>query len=156
MNKCLLLKRNDNRKFLVKEKYLQNVIEYAKTFSSEIWTVHTEAKGMELKALAQACCKVDYDEDLKFELLDKIYPISKKKRDTILKDAAVIRKFVRKRLLSGKPLSLKELKDKYKNCKVTDACLCNHLATVRRDLSQEGHRFKKVGAGNYCLVESSS
>ena len=154
MEVCLLLKTKDNRKFLVKEKYLQNLTEYAKTFGSEIWRVHSENKGMELKTLARTICKVDYAGDPEFEWLEKMFPIPKKNRDDILKDAAKIRKFVKRRLLSGKPLSLKELKEKYKNCKVTDACLCNHLATVRNTLSKEGHEFKKIGAGKYCLVES--
>lgn len=154
MENCLLLKTKDNRKFLVKEKHLPNLIEYAKTFGAEIWGAKADNyKGMELKALANAVCKLDYEESHPFTRTDKLFPLPKKKRETILKDAATIRRFVKKRLLSGSPLSLKELKEKYKSCNVTDACLCNHLATVRRGLSKEGHEFKKVGAGKYCLVE---
>lgn len=152
METCLLLKRKDNRKFLVKEKYLPNLIEYAKTFSSEIWKVQSSKKGMELKALAHAVCKIDYTEDPEYTLTEKIFPIPKKNRSEILQDAAIIRKFVKRRLLSGKAVSLRELKQKYKDRRVTDACLCNHLATMRKELSEKGYKFEKVGAGKYRMV----
>ena len=55
--------------------------------------------------------------------------------------------------MTGKPLSLKSLKKKYENLGITDACLCNHFASVRRNLIKEGVTFRKIGAGKYCLAE---
>lgn len=153
MNQCLLIRTKDNRKFLTYEKHLPSLIEFAKTFNAEIYKATAEGKLMELKSLANAICDPQYDENPDHTKIEKLYPKSKKTRDIILKDASKISRFIRRRLLSGKPLSLIELKEKYKNCNVTDACLCNHLATMRQSLVREGHSFDKVGAGKYCLVK---
>jgi hypothetical protein len=154
MSECLLIRTKDNRKFLTYEKHLPSIIEFAKTFGAEIYQVEAVGKLMELKSLANAICDPQYDENPEHTKIDKLYPKSKKTRDNILKDAAKISRFIRRRLLSGKAISLKELKEKYKDCNVTDACLCNHLATMRRSLTREGHSFEKVGAGKYCLAGS--
>ena len=153
MNDCLLIKTQDNRKFLTYEKHLPSIIEFAKTFSAEIYKVRAAGKLMELKSLANAICDPQYDENPDHKKIEKLYPKSKKTREDILKDAAKISRFIRRRLLSGKALSLKELKNKYKNYNVTDACLCNHLAAVRKSLAREGHDFNKIGAGKYCLAK---
>ena len=150
---CLLIKTKDNRKFLTYEKHLPSLIEFAKTFNAEIYKVKSLGKLMELKSLANAICDPQYDEKPNHTKIEKLYPKSNKTRDSILKDASKISKFIRRRLLSGKSLSLKELKDKYKNCNVTDACLCNHMATIRQTLVREGHSFSKIGAGKYCLAQ---
>jgi hypothetical protein len=150
---CLLLKTKDGRRFLTHEKNLPSLIEFTKTFSAEIYKVEVEGeKIMELKALANAICSQDYSEKPKCAILEKVYPIAKKSRDKILKDAAKIKKYIRKRLLDGKAVSLKELKTKYKSCNVTDACLCTHLSAARKALTQEGHRIRKLGAGKYQVV----
>ena len=153
MNKtCLLLKTKDGREFLAYEKSLPSLIEFAKTFGAEIYKVEVEnQKTLELKALVTAICNQDYKSYPTYTKLEKVCPKPKKDRDTILKTAAQIRKYIRRRLLIGKEVSLKELKKKYKDCKVTDACLCSHFAAIRKLLGREGHNFEKRGAGKYCI-----
>ncbi len=151
MNECLLIKTKDNRKFLTYEKHLPSLVEFAKTFNAEIYKVKSAGKLMGLKPLANAFCDPQYDENPDHTRVEKLYPKSKKTREIILKDASRISRFIRRRLLSGKSLSLSELKDKYKDCSVTDACLCNHMAIMRQALTREGHAFDKIGAGKYCL-----
>jgi len=156
MKTCLLLRTKDKRKFLTEEGNLPSLIEYSKTFLAEIFRVeYQRGKILELKALALALCKQDYREPMQVRKIEKIYPKPKKSRQAILTNARKIQTFIRRRLLSGKPLSLKELKDKYSDMEVTDACLCNHLATVRNVLAEEGHQFRKTGAGTYCLADST-
>jgi hypothetical protein len=154
MNTCLLLKTKSGRSFLAHEKSLPHLIEYTKTFGAEIYRVEAESdqKVLELKALVAAICDQDYASSPKHKKLEKVHPKAKKDRETILKTAATIRKYIRRRLLSGKEVSLKELKTKYKDCKVTDACLCSHFAAMRKILGREGHSFEKKGAGKYCIV----
>lgn len=151
--KCLLIKTKDNRKFLTYEKNLPSLVEFAKTFGAEIHLVEPgeKQKVMELKNLTAALCNSEYKEKPKCKKIDKIFPKSKRKRQEILAEAVKIRKFIRKRFLTGKPVSLKELKLKYSEQKLTDACLCNHLAVARKEMTREGHVFRKIGAGKYCL-----
>jgi hypothetical protein len=154
MEKRLLLKTKDNRKFITYEKNLPSLLEFAKTFGAEIDVVKVEngTKGLELKALTAAICNPKYDNNPEYTPVKKIYPNSKKQRKSILSEAKTIRQFIKKRFISGKNVSLKDLKEKYKNQKLTDACLCNHMAMVRKELSKEGYTFRKMGAGNYCCV----
>jgi Holliday junction resolvase len=151
--KCLLITTKDQRKFLTYEKNLLSLVEFAKTFGAEIYLVVSEKgqKVFELKDLTAALCDQNYNMEPKCEKLKRIYPKTKRSRKTILTEAAKIRNFIRSRFLAGKPVSLKELKKKYKKHNLTDACLCNHLAMARKALSREGYSFKKIGAGKYCL-----
>ena len=148
--KYLLLKIK-KRTFLTHEKNLDSLIEFAKTFSAEIHLVESEKqKVLELKALANAICDQEYNLKPKaYQEIKKIFPKRKKDRETILKNAKKIQRFIHRRLTSGKAVSLKELKQKYQHLCVTDACLCSHLSVARRNVSKEGYRIRKIGAGTY-------
>lgn len=152
MNQCLLIKIKDNRRFLTHEKNLPSLIEFAKTFGAEIFLVEPKEgqKIFDLKPLTIAICNSDETTGLQYKKIDKIFPKSKRKRQDILAEAQKIRNFIENRLLVGKPISLKELKKKYKKFDLTDACLCNHLSMARKMLTQRGFKFQKTG-GSYCL-----
>lgn len=150
---CLLIKTKDNRKFLTHKKNLESLIEFSKVFLAEIYLVEKEeGKILELKKLAQSICKQDQEGEVKFRKIERLYPKARRSRKDILKDAQKIQSFIRRKLVDGKTLSLKDLKEKYKDLNVTDACLCNHFANVRKSLKKEGHDFRKIGAGTYCLT----
>lgn len=155
-SKCLLIKTKNRRKFLTHEKNLNYLIEFAKTFHAEIYMVEPEQgqKALELKPLTAALCASEYSGAPKYSNIERIFPKSKRNRQDILAEAEKIRAFIKKKLMAGKPLSLKELKDKYKSQKLTDACLCNHMSVVRKSLTKDGHEFRKLGAGKYCLAIS--
>ena len=148
----IMLKMKDNRKFATHAKYRDSMIEFAKSFNAEVFEIELiEGKVFELKKLANAFCDPDYQSEIVFNKSKKIFPLPKRPRDEILKDAQSIREFIEKKMRSGKPLSLKDLKQKYSNQKMTDACLCNHFSQVRKSLKTEGFQIEKVGAGKYCL-----
>lgn len=151
--KCLLIITKDRRKFLTHQKNLPSLIEFTKTFGAEVYTVQAEGqKILELKALANAICNQEYDDDPECTKLKKIYPQPLRERKTVIKEAGRIRKFIRDRLLSGKTVSLKELKTKYENRGLTDACLCNHFSTIRKELTREGKQIEKISGGKYRLL----
>jgi hypothetical protein len=153
--KCLLIKTKDNRKFLTHEKNLKSLIEFAKTFNAEIHRVKPQKgqKVLELKTLTKAICQSEYQEDPEYIILKRIFPKPKKSRKDVLKESDVIRNFIREKLVSHQVVSLKDLKAKYKSDKLSDACLCNHLTVVRKQLTEEGFSFRKLGAGTYCLAK---
>lgn len=153
MTKCLLVKTADKRKFLVHEKNMSSIVEYVKTFHAEIYRVEViEGKVIShLKNLAGAICNPDYKPKIKIKNPKKIYPKSRA-RMAILSNAKKIRTFIQSQLNKGKPVSLKELKLRYQNCNITDACLCNHLSAVRKQLALNGMIIKKIGQGKYCLI----
>lgn len=148
--KYLLLKIKGNRSFLTHEKNLNSLIEFAKTFSAEIYRVEApKQKVLELKALVNAICDQDYEEKPTCRNMKKVFPEASKSRASIIRNAQRIRKFIYRKLSSGKALSLRELKEKYVDWNITDACLCSHLTATRKLLAREGYHIKKLGAGNY-------
>ena len=155
--KCLLITTKDNRKFLTHEKNLQSLIEYAKTFKSEISLVEVDksTKILELKGLTVALCDPNYSGDPEYKQLKSIYPNNKRGRKSILTEAKSIREFIRKKFLSGKAVSLKEIKDKYEKYELTDACLCNHISSARKQLEKEGYSFEKIAAGKYVCKQNT-
>jgi hypothetical protein len=154
--KYLLLKIK-KRTFLTHEKNLNSLIEFAKTFSAEIHLIESETqKVLELKALANAICNQEYSVKPKaYQEVKKIFPIRKRDRETILKNAKKIQRFIHRRLTNGKPISLKELKQKYQYLGVTDACLCSHLSVARKYVSDKGYQIRKLGAGTYVAEKSN-
>jgi hypothetical protein len=157
-DRCLLIQTKDHRRFLTHEKSLPSLIEFAKTFGAEIYVVkpHRGATILKLKKLTTSICDSHYDGHPDCTRLEKLFPKAKRDRTTILSEARMIRRFIEKRFMAGKSVSLKELKEKYKDRNLTDACLCNHMSVVRKKMSLSGHRFNKIGAGNYTIAKSEN
>lgn len=153
---CLMLKTNDKRRLLTHKKNLSSLKEFVTTFGAEVSLVEVDSKTkpeiLELQALAPALCDATYNTAAKCKVLERVLPQSKRKRQDILKNAVRIQKFIRNRFLAKKPVSLKELKRKYEDLKMTDACLCHHVAMVKTKLVQEGNTIKKLCAGTYIMA----
>lgn len=151
---CLLLKTKDDRCFVTNENHLNTLTEFAKTFKVEMFLVELKQKTkiLSLKALASAICDQSQNYDVQYTKIKRLFPAIKKSRKEILQESERIQKFILNKFTNGKTLSLKELKEKYKNCNLTDACLCQHMARVRKSLSRKGYDFEKLGAGVYRLI----
>jgi len=153
---CLLVKTKDKRKFLTHKKNLKMLEEFANTFKAEVYLVRVFEKPeiLELEKLAPAICDSTYNSKPSYEVVTRLLP--KRSRSSILKNAENIKRHIRKKLESGRTISLKELKTKYKESyAVTDACLCNHLSMVRKEFEDQGRSVKKTGAGAYCLEDGA-
>jgi|LakMenE01Jun11ns_1017448.scaffolds.fasta_scaffold9897411_1 hypothetical protein len=153
--KCILIKTKDNRKFFTQESNLISILEYVKTFKAEVELVEVEkgTKILELKGLTVALCDPNFKSDLQYEKIKDLYPSKKKERQSMLVEAKTIRDFIRTDFVSGRTVSLKEVKAKYHKHNLTDACLCNHITVVRRQLMKEGFEFQKIGAGEYRIAQ---
>lgn len=150
--RCLLVRTKDNRKFLTFEENLPSLIEFAKTFKAQIFSVECEkCKPLKLNALASALCNQDYEKPPQCEVLEKIFPEPNKNRQKMRSNAQRIRKFIMCQMLEGKTISLSNLRTKYKSLGLTDPCLCNHLSSVRKALIRDGYQIKKVCAGTYAI-----
>lgn len=153
--KRILVTTKDNRKFLTYEKNLVSLIEFAKTFKANIDLVKVDkgTKSLELKKLTSAICNPKENECPEYSLIKSIYPEFKKDRKKILSKSKNIKDFIEKRFLSGKNVCLKDIKTKYQKENLTDSCLCSHMSSVRKKLTQEGHEFEKISAGNYKIIK---
>lgn len=150
---CILIKTKDQRRFLTSKKNLPSLVEFAKTFGAEIFLADPAegSKIFNLKALTAALCDPLYNDSPSYTKAQKIFPKNQKDRQAILADAKIIRQHIKNEFVSGVPVTLRDLKEKYKCFELTDACLCNHMSVVRKSLIAEGYNFRKVGAGSYCL-----
>ena len=145
---CLMLLTKKKKRFFTKIENYDYLVEYAKTFNSQMFRVEIiDGSVLELKKLVVALCDPEYTCDVNYKEICRVYP--ENNREKTLKLASNIQAFIRDKLLKGKPVSLKELKTKYEKLKITDACLCNHLSSVRKSLVSEGKVVEKVGAGAY-------
>lgn len=153
MLKCLLLKTKDNRKFLTSEDNLLMVLEFVKTFNAEIYLAEIPEEShkeiLKAKSLATAICDSLYQPKTEIKELKRLYPEEKAGRKEAIKLAQQITTYIRKQLLTGKEVSMKNLKKKYEKEKLSDACLCAHLSRIRKELVTEGLSITKLGAGRY-------
>ena len=153
---CLMIRTKDRRRFFTHEKNYVQLIEFSKTFKAEISVVRVQqAEILELADLAPAICNANYPtKKADYELIEvKIPVLPHNTRPKILRTAARIKQFVLGKFLDGQPVSLKELKRKFKRYKLSTPALCNHIARVREELKQKGLRVIKVGAGAYQVLE---
>jgi hypothetical protein len=150
MKQCLMIQTQDRKKLFTYEKNFPQLIEFSKIFNAEISTVQipNEAEVLELEELAPALCEKK-SQNTNFRIVQiKVKP--KKKRRLMISRAKRIQTHIKKNLLKGKVLSLKDLKKKYDG--LTTACLCSHFSKIRAILQDQGHEIAKVGGGKYKLV----
>lgn len=148
---CLMIKTQDKKIFFTYKTNLKQIIEYVKNFKAEIYLVKAyNVEVLQLKELSTALCDKFADQTgIEHKVVEKIFPISIRKRVKILKDATKIRSFIKEKLKKGDVVSLQFLKKKFSKLNLTDSCLCNHLAKARKELNTEGYAIKKVGPGKY-------
>jgi hypothetical protein len=148
---CLMIKTQEKKLFFTYKTNLPQIIEYVKNFKSEIYLVKAyDVEVLQLEELSLSLCnKFKNQAEVEHDVLEKIFPISIRKRVKILKDETKIREFISTKLKKGDIVSLQSLKKKYAKLNLTDSCLCSHLAKARKQLVLEGHTIKKVGPGKY-------
>jgi hypothetical protein len=156
MKQCLMIRTNDRKKLFTHEKNLPQLIEFSKAFNAEISIVQisNEKEILELEELAPALCEKRSQNQTEYEIVEiKLKP--RESRQTVLKRARYIKNTIRKNLIKGKLVSLKDLSKKYKKYKITTACLCNHFKQTRQELENQGYVFIKVGGGKYRLTPAA-
>lgn len=152
---CLMIKMKDKRKFFTHKSNLQQVLEFSKMFKAEISNVQVnQAEVLDLEELAPAFCDAGYQGVGSYKILNIMYPNRRNRRD-ILKNSAKIRDFIRKRLYKNGEISLGELKDHFKNEKLTTACFCNHLRFMKAEIVETGKDLVKIGTGAYRIEKKT-
>lgn len=145
IKKCLMI-RVDNKTYFTDTKNIPNLNEFAKTFSAELFIAEVENPTiLSLTQLAAAVCNPDF----KQKPFEVIQIIKSSKRKDLISNASEIKSFIKKSFLDNQIVSLAELAEKFN--KVTKACLCNHMKTVKKDLQKAGVDIVKLRAGNYKL-----
>jgi hypothetical protein len=150
-----MIKTQDRREFFTHEKNLIQLVEFSKTFGAEISVVKVleeEVPILDLRDLVpQFCDQTCKPEKSSYEIVEVKLQGVKCKRQKMLKTASRIKNHITDELLSGNIVSLRGLKRKFARHKLTDACLCQHLARAREELVEQGHSIEKVGGGKYQL-----
>jgi hypothetical protein len=145
-----MIQTNDRKKFFTHEKNLPQLIEFSKAFNAEISIVQilNEKEILELEELAPALCEKKSQNQTEYEIINLLLK-TKEDRHTILKRAKDIKDDIKKSLIKGQIVSLKDLSKKYSKYKITTACLCNHFKQTRQELESQGYKCVKVGGGKY-------
>ncbi len=152
MERCLMIRTNDKRKFFTKEENFPQLIEFSKTFKAEISLVKAEnAQILDLAELAPALCSPVSSRTPQYELIEIKLPKIKKTRKNILAIAYKIKKYIKEKFLSGEIVSLKDLKKKFKKYNLTTSCLCHHINITKAELALT-HKIEKIGAGTYKII----
>ena len=155
--KCLLIETKDKRKFFTHEKNFIQLIEFSKTFNAEISTVKLEEGViLELEELAPAICDPGYKKPkTQYEVIEARMTTDNsllRSRSEILKIANRVKKYISDQFKNRNAVSLKQLKNKFKRYKLSDAALCNHIRRMKQELEKEGFQFTKINAGEYKVV----
>lgn len=149
--KCLLIQTKDKRKFFTHEKNFIQLIEFSKAFNAEISTVKLE-KGsiLELEELAPAICDPEYKKtNIQYEVVEEKMQTKDRSRAETLIVAKKVKKYINEQFEKRNIVSLKELKKKFKQYKLTDATFCNHIRRTKLELEKKGFEFSKLNVGQY-------
>lgn len=165
-DRCLMIEMNDRRRIFTERDNLMSLIEFARTFNARVSLV--EGKEIELFSLDElpvVICDGSYKHRGQYTALETVLP-----RDTIFtaarprkgcrprRDAITlaqtIRSFVRTSLLGHQTITLKLLKDKYRESGLGESCLSGHLNLVKRSMEGEGFQIERLARGSYRLGNS--
>lgn len=151
--KCLLIETK-NKKYITHEKYLSQLVEFAKTFGATISIIDAEGVNpLKIEDLVPAICDQNYkSQDFTYKILEtklKKDAQKKKNRSKTLTLASKIQEYIYSKFLDKKIVSLKDLKKKFKKYELSDAALCNHIRKMKETLEKEGYIIQKVGVGMY-------
>lgn len=154
----LMIQTRNKRKYFTEAKNLPMLVEFAKTFGAELSLVEAaEIAPLKLDGLAPAMCDESYRtprQSRKAKLLRRIYPQTgeyRKDRRSMIENARLIRQFIRDRLEAGHVLRVKEVKAKFSDLSLSDSCISNHIAAVRREMQRSGLDVARIKVGSYRL-----
>lgn len=156
MTRCLLIETKDHRKFLTHEENLPKLIEFGKTFGAELSVIKTEEvpEILDLRHLAPALCDSDYSVEIpEYQIIKVMIERNNRPRKRLIKQASVIRDWIREELLAGRALQLAAIAKRYKKYDLSIQAYANHYSTVRGELVAEGYKVEKIGHGIYKLFK---
>jgi hypothetical protein len=150
---CLMIETKDKRKFFTHEKNFGQLIEFSKTFGAPISLVKIKTGPvLELEELAPAICDANYQKPrINYQLLETKLSTNYRTRPNIIKAASKIKQYIVTKFKTDEVVSLKDLKNKFKRCQLSDTALCNHIRRVKDEMQKKGYTFIKVGGGKYQL-----
>ena len=155
MTQKIMIQTKD-KTFFVHKKNLPMLIEFAKTFKAKLAVI--EANNIEITELEDLvikfCDQNSYTTNAKYKELEVLLPSSNKEvtktRSQMLTDAKKIKKYIKEKFCESGIVSLKELKKQFQELNVSDSCLSNHLANVKKDLiKNNGYKFESSNKGEY-------
>jgi hypothetical protein len=152
-----MIELKDKRKFFTDKKHYPQLVEFSKAFDAEMSIVRTDEEVVDLVSLANVVC--DDSVNIKrpsFEILEPLVPRVNRCRSKMRHDAKIIRRWIKRQLLAGRPVKLSDLAQRYKRYNLSLACFCNHFTAVRKQLQEEGYAIQKIKRGEYQLACSSS
>lgn len=149
---CLMVETKDKQQFFTHQKNYNQLMEFSRITGADISVVKVKeaVEVLGLTKLAPAICSTP--EPLgkpDFEIIEYKTNQAKKTRPKMLKNAKKIKKFIRDTLIAGRVVKLVDIAKKFQQYKLTLACFCNHLKSVRDDLAKEGKHAVKTGHGEY-------
>lgn len=139
---CLMIKTNDNRKFLIKKQNIFNVLEFINTFNAELFSVSVSKSEniIDLKDFAYHFCNKDGKYNPKIKSIRKI---------NLEKKSNTIQYYIKKTFLENKQISLKELYSKYNS--ISKSSINNYFKKIKSNLISNGYIISKAKAGVYCI-----
>lgn len=146
-----MIETKDKRRFMTHEKHLLQLIEFAKTFSANLFLVRSEDNPLEMNDLVSAICSTNYDlPTYHYEIVSAV-TYKPKTRKNVIKNAQQIKMYIEDKFKNKEIVCLKELKKKFKKYNLSTAALCNHVKRVKTQIEKQGYKIKKISSGKYSI-----
>jgi len=157
--KCLMIETKDRRRFFTHQRNYDQLVEFGKTFGAELSVVRVEKPEiLDLVSLAPALCDTSYEVVNKpvFEVVEVRLQRTQRERKSLLRQASTVKRWVKKQLLEGEVVQLKDVSRRYKRYGLSLQAFCNHLADVKKELVKDGHNIVRIGHGAYQVQDQNS
>ena len=146
----LMIETKDKRKFFTYRENLPQLIEFSKTFNAEISVVRTDEAPLDMLSLAENICGNDCKiHKPNFEIVE--VKIGKNSKNKHQHKSKIIKNFIQKKILAGKPMCLRELSERYEKYQLDNTTIYNYLTSVRKKLANDGFPTERVSRGVYQL-----
>lgn len=150
MSKYLLIE-SKNKKLLTYKRNLSQLKELKNIFKVNLYWVEAEGTPLSIQEIAKFLCDQNaLPEDV--NILKKEPILCKRDRKAILQNSKLIQNYIVTKLSTKKMIALKELKEKFSEFHLSDACFCRHLKTAINQLVDSGWKILKKSRGTYVVV----
>lgn len=150
MNQYLLIE-GKNKKILTHKNNMKYAQEIKSLFKVNLYLVTGEGKVLDIKEVAKALCDQNYP-SYKMTILTKKPLDAKRDRKTLIDNSKKIRAFITNKLSIKKVITIQELKEKFSDLNLSNACFSKHLKASIMELEARGFIITKKSRGCYVVV----
>ncbi len=141
---CLMITLKDKRKFITKKQYLNQLLEFSRTFNATLSIVATnEKKPLSLDQLAKEICDTNYrNENFKYKIIKNLEKPKQDKNNIIF--SSILQNIEKNKIFDSE-----KLVKKYKKKGIDAKNIYSQITKAKKHIKRIGMTLRKISKTQY-------